>query len=72
MGKSRLQVDMTPTARRERAIAEAADKIHRPIDLETVLRTAVEEVSRITGAGDVSIRLGVGTPAPASSDDNGH
>ena len=46
-------------AQRDRAIAAAADKIHRPTDLDAVLQTAVEEISRIMGTGDVRIRLGV-------------
>jgi GAF domain-containing protein/HAMP domain-containing protein len=56
---ARLLKQMQRVARRERAIAEAADKIHRPVDLDTILRTAVEEVGRITGSTDVSIQLGV-------------
>ena len=57
---ARLLEQTQRAARRERAIAEAADRIHRPVDLDTILRTAVEEVSRITGSSDVSIRLGDG------------
>jgi GAF domain-containing protein/HAMP domain-containing protein len=45
-------------AQRDRAIAEAADKIHRPTDLDSILQVAVEEISRIVGTGDVRIRLG--------------
>jgi GAF domain-containing protein/HAMP domain-containing protein len=56
---ARLIEQTQRVARRERAIAEAADKIHRPVDMDTILRTAVDEVSRITGSTDVSIQLGV-------------
>ncbi len=50
-------------AQRDRAIAEAADKIHRPTDLDAVLQVAIEEISRIVGTPDVRIRLGVDAPA---------
>ena len=64
---ARLIDETQRAAQREKTIADVADKIHRPIDLESILRTAVEEVSRITGAGEVSIQLGVG----ARSNGNG-
>jgi GAF domain-containing protein len=47
-------------AQREKQIAVAADKIHRANDLEAILRTAVAEISRITGVEDVGIQLGAG------------
>ncbi len=55
-------------AQRDRAVAEAADKIHRPTDLDAVLQVAVEEISRIVGTRDVRIRLGVDAP---TGDGNG-
>ncbi len=58
------------TAQREKAIAGAADKIHRSTDLDAVLRTAVAEINRITGLGGVSIQLGFGQSEP--TDGNGH
>jgi len=64
---ARLIDETQRAAQREKTIADVADKIHRPIDLESILRTAVEEVSRITGAGEVNIQLGVG----ARSNGNG-
>jgi GAF domain-containing protein/HAMP domain-containing protein len=56
-------------SQRDRAIAEAADKIHRPTDLDAILKVAAEEISRIVGTGDVRIRMGVDAPA---GDGNGH
>jgi len=47
------------TAQREKDIATAADKIHRASDMESILRTAVEEVSRIVGVEEVGIQLGI-------------
>jgi GAF domain-containing protein len=58
---ARLLDQTRRAAQREKVIAEAADKIHRPIDLDAVLRAALEEVSRVTGSHEVSIQLGVGT-----------
>lgn len=45
-------------AQRDRAIAEAADKIHQPTEVNAVLQVAVEEISRIVGTRDVRIKLG--------------
>jgi len=71
---ARLLEQTQRVARRERAIAEAADRIHRPVDLDTILRTAIEEVVRITGSTEVSIQLGLGagtepTPSEAEAGD---
>jgi GAF domain-containing protein/HAMP domain-containing protein len=52
------------TAQREKQIAQAADKIHRASDMESILRTAVEEVSRIVGVEEVGIQLGIDRPKP--------
>jgi hypothetical protein len=70
---ARLIEQTQRVARREKAIAEAADRIHRPVDLDTILRTAIEEVVRITGSTEVSIQLGVGagTAKPALSEVEG-
>ncbi|HLF28769.1 MAG TPA: GAF domain-containing protein [Anaerolineae bacterium] len=68
---ARLLDQTRRAADREKLVAEAADKIHRPIELEAILRAAIEEVSRITGAGDVSIRLGAATLPEANGNGNG-
>jgi hypothetical protein len=67
---ARLIEETQRTAHREKTIAEAADKIHRPLDLEAILQAAVGEVSRITGLGGVSIQLGFGQSE--STGGNGH
>jgi GAF domain-containing protein/HAMP domain-containing protein len=56
-------------AQRDRTIAEAADRIHQPTDLDAVLQVAVEEISRIVGTRDVRIQLG---GDPLAGDGNGH
>jgi GAF domain-containing protein len=56
---ARLIEQTQHTAQREKQIAQAADKIHRASNLDGILRTAIEEVSRIVGAEDVGIQLGV-------------
>ncbi|MBI5568127.1 MAG: GAF domain-containing protein, partial [Chloroflexi bacterium] len=55
---TRLIEQTQRTARREQQIAQAADKIHRASDLNTILQTAVQEIARITGSTDVGIQLG--------------
>lgn len=55
---ARLIEQTQRTAQRERDIATAADKIHRAINLDAVLQTAVEEIMRIAGTADVAIQLG--------------
>ena len=57
---ARLIEQTRRAAQREKDIAAAADKIHRPSEIDAIMRTAIEELSRITGTPDVSIRLGVG------------
>jgi GAF domain-containing protein/HAMP domain-containing protein len=55
---ARLIEQTQRTAQREKDIASAADKIHRAINLDAMLQTAVEEVMRIAGTTDVAIQLG--------------
>jgi GAF domain-containing protein len=56
---ARLIEQTQRAAQREKDIASAADKIHRSIDLDAILHTAVEEVMRITGTTEVAIQLGL-------------
>ncbi len=58
---TRLIEQTQRAARREKDIAAAADKIHRSIDLDAILQTAVEEVMRIAGTSEVAIQLGLTT-----------
>ena len=55
---ARLIEQTQRTAQREKDIASAADKIHRSINLDAILQTAVQEVMRIAGTTDVAIQLG--------------
>jgi GAF domain-containing protein/HAMP domain-containing protein len=57
---ARLLDETERTAQREKAIAAAADKIHRSTEIDAVLRTAVAELNRITGRRGISIQLGFG------------
>ncbi len=54
------------TAAREKQVATAADRIHRATDLDRVLRTALEEIGRITGAQEIGIQLGTASTVPAN------
>jgi len=65
---ARLIEQTQRTAQREKDIANAADKIHRSTDIETVLHSAIAELNRITGRRGISIQLGFGqTSRPAGS-----
>ncbi len=67
---ARLIEQTQHAAQREKDIASAADKIHRSIDLDAILQTAVEEVMRIAGTSEVAIRLG--WPETASGNGQSH
>jgi len=69
---TRLLEQTQRTAQREQQIAQAADKIHRASDLQSILQTAVQEIARITGSTDVGIQLGTATTEPPSANGNGH
>jgi GAF domain-containing protein len=58
---ARLIEQTQRAAQREKDIASAADRIHRSINLEAILQTAVQEVTRIAGTTDVAIQLGRST-----------
>jgi GAF domain-containing protein/HAMP domain-containing protein len=66
---ARLIDETQRAAQREKTIAEAADRIHRPIELDSILRAAVEEVQRLTGANSVGIQLGIPS---GGHEGNGH
>jgi GAF domain-containing protein/HAMP domain-containing protein len=64
-------IDQTQrAAQREKAIAGAADKIHRSTELETVLHTAINEINRITGLSGVSVQLGFGQRTATAGHDH--
>jgi GAF domain-containing protein len=62
---ARLLDETERVAQREKAVADAADKIHRSIDIESVLQSAVTELQRITGRRGISVQLGFGRSAAA-------
>jgi GAF domain-containing protein/HAMP domain-containing protein len=53
----RLLEDAQTRAERERALSDISTKIGASINLENVLRTAAEEVSRMMGGSDVTIQI---------------
>ena len=63
---ARLLDETERTAQREKAVADAADKIHRSTDIESVLQSAVTELQRITGRRGISVQLGFGRTTPPS------
>ncbi len=67
---ARLLEQTEHRAQRDRAIAETADKIHQPTNLDAILRVAVNELSRITGISGVGVQLGFAADSPAGH--NGH
>jgi GAF domain-containing protein len=63
---ARLIEQSQRTAQREKDVAVAADQIHRSINLETILNTALSEITRITGVADVAIQFGSPTGLPGN------
>jgi GAF domain-containing protein len=61
---ARLLDETERTALREKAVANAADKIHRSTDLDSVLQSAVTELQRITRRRGISVQLGFGQTTP--------
>jgi GAF domain-containing protein/HAMP domain-containing protein len=55
---ARLIDETERVAQREKAVADAADKIHRSTNIESVLQSAVTELQRITGRRGISVQLG--------------
>lgn len=63
---ARLIEQTQRTAQLEKDIAVAADQIHRSMNLETILNTALGEIVRITGVEDVAIQFGSLTSLPGN------
>jgi GAF domain-containing protein len=55
---ARLIEQSQRAAQREKDIAVASDQIHRSMNLDTILNTALGEIVRITGIEDVAIQFG--------------
>jgi GAF domain-containing protein len=71
---ARLLEETERSAQREKAVADAAEKIHRATDIETVLQSAISELNRITGRRGISVQLGFGHAEVQrhQSEGNGH
>jgi len=63
---ARLIEQTQRTAQREKDVAVAADQIHRSMNLDTILNTALSEIARITGIEDVAIQFGAATGDPGN------
>jgi GAF domain-containing protein len=60
---ARLLEDTQHRAAQERLVGEATARMRETLDLETVLKTAVEEISGVLGLAALDLRLGAGPEA---------
>jgi GAF domain-containing protein len=60
---ARLLEDTQHRAAQERLVGEATARMRETLDLETVLKTAVEEISGVLGLAAIDLRLGAGPEA---------
>ncbi|HEY5732081.1 MAG TPA: GAF domain-containing protein [Anaerolineales bacterium] len=58
IANARLLEQIRSQAERERVLFEITDKIRRTTDLQTILTTTVSELTRVTGANRVHVKLG--------------
>lgn len=58
IANARLLEQIRAQADRERILFEITDKIRRTTDLQTILTTTVSELTRVTGASKVHIKVG--------------
>jgi len=58
IANARLLEQIRAQAERERLLFEITDKIRRTTDLQTILTTTVSELTRVTGASRVHVKLG--------------
>jgi GAF domain-containing protein len=58
IANARLLEQIRAQAERERVLFEITDKIRRTTDLQTILVTTVSELTRVTGANRVQVKLG--------------
>jgi GAF domain-containing protein len=58
IANARLLEQIRAQAERERVLFEITDKIRRTTDMQTILTTTVSELTRVTGASRVHVRLG--------------
>jgi GAF domain-containing protein len=71
---ARLLDETERSAQRERAINEINSRVRQTIDLDSILKTAVNELGQALGAARVTARIGrTNAPAgPAATNDNGN
>lgn len=70
IANARLLEQIRAQAERERVLFEITDKIRRTTDMQTILTTTVSELTRVTGAGRVHVKLGsMGEPPKARTGD---
>jgi len=58
IANARLLEQIREQAERERVLFEITDRIRRTTDIQTILTTTVSELTRITGASRVHVKLG--------------
>jgi hypothetical protein len=59
MERSRLLDQAQERAERERLVSSVSAQMRETLDVEMVLRTATEEISRAVGLAALDVRLGV-------------
>jgi GAF domain-containing protein len=59
---ARLYNDISVRAEREYAISEIVSKISSSIQLDTILRTTVQELGQVLGETEIILQLGAGAP----------
>jgi GAF domain-containing protein len=64
IANARLLEQIRAQADRERILFEITDKIRRTTDLQTILTTTVSELTRVTGASKVHIKVGTTPDKP--------
>ena len=63
LDSARLYQDSQRRATIERLTGEVTARVHETLDMETVLRTAVQEIGQALGLAALEVRLGIGTEA---------
>ncbi len=58
--RARLLEETQRRVERERLVSEVTARVRRPLDVDTILRTAVQELGVALGASEGLVRLGVG------------
>ena len=58
IANARLLEQIRAQAERERVLSEITDRIRRTTDIQTILTTTVSELTRMTGASRVHVKLG--------------